>query len=118
MDAKLEALESEGKELFSRLVGNRVEQYRAAGMFVGVPHYMVIEKAARECGEELSRALQERSMREVTANVETEAKCPTCGRGCRTSTEKRKVASLDGPVELLEAVAHCSACRRDFFPSA
>jgi hypothetical protein len=25
---------------------------------------------------------------------------------------------MDGPVELVEAVAHCRRCRRSFFPSA
>jgi hypothetical protein len=25
---------------------------------------------------------------------------------------------MDGPVELLENVAHCRRCRRSFFPSA
>jgi hypothetical protein len=25
---------------------------------------------------------------------------------------------MDGPVELIETVAHCGRCRRDVFPSA
>jgi hypothetical protein len=25
---------------------------------------------------------------------------------------------MDGPVELIETVAHCGRCRRSFFPSA
>jgi hypothetical protein len=28
------------------------------------------------------------------------------------------VHSMDGPVELIETVAHCRRCRRSFFPSA
>jgi hypothetical protein len=28
------------------------------------------------------------------------------------------VTSIDGPLALEEAVGHCPACRRDFFPPA
>jgi hypothetical protein len=31
---------------------------------------------------------------------------------------RREVHSMDGPVELIETVAHCRRCRRSFFPSA
>ena len=33
-------------------------------------------------------------------------------------TRQRTVTSLDGPIEVLEQVAHCPVCRRDFFPAA
>jgi len=44
--------------------------------------------------------------------------CPTCGRHCELSRRPRTVAVRGGSTELREPVAHCSTCRRDFFPSA
>lgn len=44
--------------------------------------------------------------------------CPTCGRLCDVSRRPRTVAVRGGSTELSEPVAHCSTCRRDFFPSA
>lgn len=44
--------------------------------------------------------------------------CPDCGRLCPTTTEDRTVATGGGPFEHREPVAHCPACRRDFFPPA
>lgn len=44
--------------------------------------------------------------------------CPTCGRFCPLVHRDRPLETIDGPLELHEPVCHCSACRRDFFPSA
>jgi hypothetical protein len=44
--------------------------------------------------------------------------CPDCGRPCPLSHRERELTTVDGPVDLSEPVGHCSACRRDFFPSA
>jgi len=44
--------------------------------------------------------------------------CPTCGKPCEVKRKARTVAVRGGPAELNEPVAHCSTCRRDFFPSA
>ena len=44
--------------------------------------------------------------------------CPTCGKLCDLQRRPRTVAVRGGSAELSEPVAHCSTCRRDFFPSA
>jgi hypothetical protein len=44
--------------------------------------------------------------------------CPICGKLCGVSRRPRTVAVRGGSTELAEPVAHCSTCRRDFFPSA
>lgn len=44
--------------------------------------------------------------------------CPTCGRPAPLVHRDRPLETIDGPLELHEPVCHCSACRRDFFPSA
>jgi len=44
--------------------------------------------------------------------------CPECGRACPLEQRPRPVQVRGGTAELDEPAAHCSACRRDFFPSA
>jgi hypothetical protein len=43
--------------------------------------------------------------------------CPGCGQECPLERRARSVQVRGGEAELDEPVAHCSACRRDFFPS-
>ncbi len=35
---------------------------------------------------------------------------------CQIETKDRTVHSVDGPIELTEAMVHCRRCRRSFFP--
>ena len=44
--------------------------------------------------------------------------CPKCQRLCRVEFEKRSLQGRMGSAEIQEPVCHCSACDRDFFPSA
>jgi hypothetical protein len=55
---------------------------------------------------------------EQAATMGTQQPCPTCGKLCDVHRKSRKVAVRGGTTELDEPVAHCSTCRRDFFPSA
>jgi len=45
-----------------------------------------------------------------------ELPCPTCQRPCPVQTRPRPLAARGATVTLHEPVAHCPACRRDFFP--
>jgi hypothetical protein len=78
----------------------------------------VLEQAAHKLGQELSRLTQQRAAGEVAAAHRATSACLQCGQGCSVEMSKRRVQSLDGPVEVLEPVAFCPACRRSFFPSA
>jgi hypothetical protein len=42
--------------------------------------------------------------------------CPDCGRPCSVRREVRPLAVRGGRLDQSEPVAHCPACRRDFFP--
>ena len=44
--------------------------------------------------------------------------CPDCGQACPLAHETRQVHTSAGPFQHREPMAHCPACRRDFFPSA
>jgi hypothetical protein len=118
MDAQGAALQQEKTRLLERLAEIEIEQQREAGVFKSVPHYTVLERAAHVLGQELSRLTQRRATSEVAAASKPTATCPGCGQACLVGTSKRTMTSLDGPVEVIESVAHCPACRRDFFPAA
>lgn len=45
-----------------------------------------------------------------------EVPCPTCQKPCPLKTRPREVVARGATVTLQEPVAHCPACRRDFFP--
>jgi hypothetical protein len=117
MDAKTEARQCRKQELLLELAELMIEEQVEAGVFLGTPHYSVIEIAAMNLGRELSRQAQERAAREVTACCEGQAACPVCRTVCEVRVEKREVTSLSGPVELAETVADCPRCQRSFFPS-
>ena len=118
MDATQQARASEKKELLTRLSELMIEELAEEGVFLGTPHYSVIERAAVNLGRELSCQAQEQGAREVAANCEGQVACPSCQTVCRVETRKRSVTSIAGPVELTETVASCRQCRRSFFPSA
>lgn len=118
MDAAQQARARKKEELLRQLAELSIEEQVEQGVFLGTPHYSVIERAAVTLGRELSRQAQERAAREVAANYPPEVACPTCRSPCEIQTEKRQVTSIDGPVELTETVAYCHKCRRSFFPSA
>lgn len=118
MDAAQQARMAKKKELLSQLAEIMIEEQVEEGVFLGTPHYSVIELAARNLGRKLSREAQERGAREVAANCEAEATCPTCQTSCRVEVKGRQVKSIDGPVQLTESVANCRKCRRSFFPAA
>ncbi|MBN2218191.1 MAG: hypothetical protein JW719_12525 [Pirellulales bacterium] len=118
MDAENQARQQRKRQLLQELAELHVEEMVQAGGFDQTPHFGTIERAASGLGSRLSREIQERASREVAADSPSEAPCPTCGASCEVTTKRRTVKSLDGPVELTEAVAECCRCRRSFFPSA
>ena|SRR5271156_2606860 len=48
----------------------------------------------------------------------SEVPCPGCGQPCRLDHRSRSIQLRGGTADLNEPLAHCSTCRRDFFPSA
>lgn len=118
MDASKQAREARKRELLRELAELQVEEMGEAGTFDTTPHFGDIERATSQLGREILRETRERAAREVVAQYPPQAACPTCGAICEVITQPRTVSSLDGPIELSEAIAHCERCRRSFFPSA
>jgi hypothetical protein len=77
-----------------------------------------LESAGHRLGRSVAQLTTERlALRRAEQMTEPQS-CPTCGKACPVLHEERELTTVDGPLELCEPVAHCSACRRDFFPSA
>jgi hypothetical protein len=77
-----------------------------------------MEMAGHRLGRGVAQIATERMALARAERLTDPQKCPTCGHLCPLIHRERELETIDGPVDLREAVCHCSACRRDFFPSA
>lgn len=77
-----------------------------------------LEAAGHRLGRAVAQATTERLALTQAERLTGPQPCPTCGRLCPLVHRQRPLETIDGPIELREAVCHCPACRRDFFPSA
>jgi hypothetical protein len=120
MEGSLVDLRKELEASMRRTAELKVELDQAEGRLPksGVPHYTLIENAAHEVGQLVSRMIQQQAVNELVAACVPVSKCPTCATRCPLQPTQREVLSGDGRVKLQELVGHCPACRRDFFPLA
>jgi hypothetical protein len=70
--------------------------------------------AARGVAEGTLTALLDQQAQQLP----TTSACPDCGRECTRTTEPRPLVGRSATITYPEPVAHCPACRRDFFPPA
>src|SRR6056297_3482502 len=105
MDAAQQARKEERKRLLNRLAELMIEEQVEEGVFLGTPHFSVIEAAAVNLGNQLSRKAQERAAGEIAASCGNTASCPTCESQCEVTSQKREVASTSGVLEMIEAIA-------------
>lgn len=77
-----------------------------------------MESAGHQLGQAVAQITTERLALSRAERLEGPQPCPTCGRSCPLSHRDRTLTTVDGPIDLHEAVCHCPTCRRDFFPSA
>ena len=120
MDDRLQQLQAEFSQSSRRTAELKVELDYEQGVVErgGIPHYILIERAAHEVGQMVSRLAQEIHMGRLASAQPRRARCPGCGGGCELTPTKRRVTSIDGEVWLPELKGHCPTCRRDFFPAA
>jgi hypothetical protein len=118
MDAANDLLEEEKVRLLNRLAEIMVEEQRELGRFQRTPHLCELETVSQSLAHRLGCVSLSRAVREVAAGCGAQAACPSCGQDCPVEVTKRIVKGVSGSIELMEPRAHCSACRRDFFPSA
>lgn len=79
-----------------------------------------IEAFGHEVGRMMGRAVDQRLASQHAEQFQKTTACPTCQTLCepKPSPAERKIQTSDGRVPIAEPVCHCSACHRDFFPSA
>jgi hypothetical protein len=80
--------------------------------------FSAIEAAGHELGRAVARIATERLASAQAERMSGSQPCPSCSLLCPLDHRDREVETVDGTVGLSEPVCHCSACRRDFFPSA
>jgi len=80
--------------------------------------FHVLESAGHALGRAVAQIATERLTLARAERIQGPQPCPTCGRACPLVHRERELETIDGPIELREPVCYCSACRRDFFPSA
>jgi len=80
--------------------------------------FHVLESAGHALGRAVAQGATERLTLARAERLSGPQPCPTCDRQCPLVHRERELETIDGPIELREPVCHCSACRRDFFPSA
>lgn len=117
MEGRAVALRKEVESLLRETTAAKVALDRAEGRIRGVPHYSVIEDAAHEIGQQVSRLVQAMHLQELVAGQAAVGKCPDCGTQAALEPTGRKVLSGDGPIEATELRGYCSCCRRNFFPA-
>ena len=76
-----------------------------------------IEAAASKIGQAVTRHVMEDLAIQQTRLLDQDQACPSCQKLCPVKVTDRTLMTAEGPVNLPETVCHCSACRRDFFPS-
>jgi len=77
-----------------------------------------IEAAASRLGQAVVRHVTQDLALQQAQLLDRPQPCPTCGDLCDVEVRQRPLTTADVPLTLAEAACHCSACRRDFFPSA
>jgi hypothetical protein len=76
-----------------------------------------IEGAASKIGRAVTRQVIEDLAIKQTRLLTQPQPCPSCDKLCEVQGHTRSLTTGDGTAEIQETVCHCSACRRDFFPS-
>ena len=76
-----------------------------------------MEEIVARASQSLVSAAVKTMSDDQAAALDDQQPCPTCGRLCEMGRKERRVAVRGGTAQLSEPVAHCSTCRRDFFPS-
>jgi hypothetical protein len=75
-----------------------------------------MEHIAAAATRGLARGTLEHLAGQQAQRLPDELPCPTCQKLCAVERRPRQVVARGATVTLREPVAHCNACRRDFFP--
>lgn len=80
--------------------------------------FLTLEQVALAAAQGLTEGTLTTLLEQQAAALPDEVPCPACGHACPRRHEDRLLHSRGGTLSYREPLAHCPACRRDFFPSA
>jgi hypothetical protein len=102
-------------EGWGKVVARRVEEQVGPDLDLDADD---IEQFAKGAACAVAKGAIEELLEKKAAVLGHEQPCPQCPRLCPVEREPRTISFWGGQVEYREPQCHCSACRRDFFPSA
>jgi hypothetical protein len=109
---QLAALEELAQQ-WGKIVANRA--YGEAGPDLDVD-FDQMEQISAAVTRGLARGTLEQLTQRQAQQLPDTLPCPSCQKSCSLKTRPRPVVARGATVTLQEPVAHCPACRRDFFP--
>lgn len=80
--------------------------------------FRTMEQIATAAAQGLTEGALQQMLQQQAQKVPEQYPCPTCGEPCLTRAHTRALAAQGATVQQVERIAHCPACRRDFFPPA
>ena len=78
--------------------------------------FTTMEQIATAAARGLTEGTLQQMLQQQARKVPEQSPCPACGELCPTRTHTRALAAQGATVRQAERIAHCPACRRDFFP--
>jgi hypothetical protein len=101
-------------ENWGKIVARRVHE--EVGPDLDIDAYD-IEQAAESAAYAVAKGTIAELLEKKAAWLGSEQPCPSCQRLCVVKRHPRKMQFWAGEIAYSEPRCHCSACRRDFFPS-
>ncbi|QEG30492.1 hypothetical protein GobsT_52970 [Gemmata obscuriglobus] len=80
--------------------------------------FRTMEQIATAAAQGLTEGALQQMLHQQARKVPEQVPCPVCGEPCPTRPHTRTLAAQGATVQQAERIAHCPACRRDFFPPA
>jgi hypothetical protein len=78
--------------------------------------FRTFEQIATVAAQGLTEGTLELLLEQQADKVTDQQPCPDCGTMCPTKPHTRTLTTKQGQIQQRERIAHCPACRRDFFP--
>ena len=80
--------------------------------------FRTFEQIATAAAHGLTEGTLQLLLEQQARKLPDEQPCPDCGVLCPTEPHTRPLTAQGAEVQQVERIAHCPACRRDFFPPA
>jgi hypothetical protein len=80
--------------------------------------FRTMEQIATAAAQGLTEGTLQLLLEQQAHKLPEDQPCPHCGKLCPTQPHTRALTAQGAQIQQTERIAHCPACRRDFFPPA